>query len=196
MPKSLDSAQVGTQRRNPANNPKTRVVTGMTNFPMSYKHANTARYGHITPFYYQHSRGDDTVPLYSEHDLRTYTLSSPMLSDLNMNKSYFMVDMKAIYPRNWDLMLVNPSKGSDVPVDTRAVVSNILSSCYSRYQKFLTLEDSSSLTIDIMTDLIKYVFLIESIFSNGSLFSEFDIHLSDFIFGGDIVSLNSPAQKT
>lgn len=183
MPKDLSSQQVGTQRRASATEPKTRVITGLTKFPMSYKHANTARYGHITPFYYQHSRGDDTVPLFSEHDLRTYTLSSPMLSDLNMNKSYFMVDMEAIYPRNWNLMLVNPSKGDDVPDDIRAVVNTLIGTCLKRLQLFQQIdsETDSLHTENILTDYIRFVMFLESIFSAGSLFSEFDIHLCDWL---------------
>lgn len=186
MPKDFSAQQVGTQRRAPATEPKTRVLTGLTKFPMSYKHANTARYGHITPFYYQHSRGDDTVPLFSEHELRTYTLASPMLSDLNMNKTYFMVDMEAIYPRNWNLMLVNPSKGDDVPEDTRAVVKNMLYCLQQRHEKFITAIYSQQfpnnvLTKEILTDYIRFILLLESIFSAGSLFSEFDIHLQSFI---------------
>lgn len=186
MPKDLSSQQVGTQRRAPATEPKTRVLTGLTKFPMSYKHANTARYGHITPFYYQHSRGDDTVPLFSEHELRTYTLSSPMLSDLNMNKTYFMVDMEAIYPRNWNLMLVNPSKGDDVPDDTRAVVKNMFYYIRERHNRFITNFTSADFPVNVnnnsyLTLYIRYILFLESIFSSGSLFSEFDIHLQPFL---------------
>lgn len=185
MPKELSAQQVGTQRRNTANDPKTRVITGMTKFPMSYKMPNTARYGHITPFYYQHSRGDDVVPLFSEHDLRTYTLQSPMLSDVNMNKTYFMVDLKAIYPRNWNLMFVNPSKGDDVPEDTRAVVRNLLSMSNTRLTSFkdFSSDESSVYGNQVFTDYLRFILFLESVYSNGSLFSEFDIHLTDFFKG-------------
>lgn len=184
MPKDLSAQQVGTQRRNTANDPKTRVLTGMTKFPMSYQMPNTARYGHITPFYYQHSRGDDTIPLFSEHELRTYTLKSPMMSDLNMNKSYFMVDMQAIYPRNWHLMFVNPSKGDDVPEDARAVVRNLLSVSSKLLSNFKSIASFDGLnSFYVLTSYIRYILFMESIYSAGSLFSEFDIHLQNWFKG-------------
>lgn len=182
MPRDLNSQQVGTQNRAPATEPKTRVLTGMTKFPMSYRMPNTARYGHITPFYYQHSRGDDTVPLFSEHRLRTYTMKSPVDMELNMNKSYFMVDMKAIYPRNWDLMFVSPSKGDDVPADTRFVSKNFLLKLSDRLNKFkIAFNSSNEQPVNVITDFIEYILLLESMFSNGSLLAEFNIHLNQFI---------------
>lgn len=188
MAKDLTGQQVGTQRRSHANEPKTKVLTGMTKFPMSYKMANTARYGHITPFYYQHSRGDDIVPLFSEHDLRTYTLQSPMMSDLNMNKTYFMVDMQAIYPDNYQKIFIAPSKGSDVPEDARLINYNLLEVCntllsYLRLVDDDTFYDLSSVTqLNYATFYCRFILFLESIFSAGSLFSEFNIHLQDFLY--------------
>lgn len=179
MPKDLSAQQVGLQGRSRATDPRTHVFTGRTEFPMSYDFPNTYRYGEVAPFYYQHTVGDDDIPLFSEHQLSTYTLSSPIKSKVTMNKSYFLVDYKAIYPRNWDLMLVAPKKGNDVPADTRLVVSNLISAIYTRLYKFKTYEGDF---IDgVATEFLRFVLLMESIFSHGSLFSEFNMHLSPFV---------------
>lgn len=179
MPKDLSAQQVGLQGRSRATEPKSRVFTGRSDFPMSYDFPNTYRYGEVAPFYYQHTVGDDDIPLFSEHQLSTYTLSSPIKSKVTMNKSYFLVDYKAIYPRNWDLMLVSPNKGDDVPADTKLVVSNLIKSFYLRLYKFKAYD--GEFTDGVATDFMRFVFLMESVFSHGSLFSEFNIHLSPFV---------------
>lgn len=181
MPRDLSAKQVGLQGRSSATQPKYHVFTGRTEFPMSYPFPNTYRYGHVQPFYYQHTVGDDDIPLYAHHDLHTFTMKSPMKSPVTMNKSYFLVDYKAIYPRNWNLMYVAPNKGDDVPIDTRLVVSNLIRSCYSR----LILFKSASIVesdLNVVTDFIRFVLFLESIFSTGSLLSQFNIHLQDFVY--------------
>lgn len=90
---------------------------GLNTFDLSYQNLLTARYGEITPFFYQNCIGRDRMQLYSAHELRTYTLSSPLLSSLRMRKSYVSVPYKAMMPNTWDLLFVNPQKGDDVPDD-------------------------------------------------------------------------------
>lgn len=189
MPKDLSANQVGLQGRSSATQPKYHVFTGRTEFPMSYPFPNTYRYGHVQPFYYQHTVGDDDIPLYAHHDLHTFTMKSPMKSPVTMNKSYFLVDYKAIYPINWNIMYVAPNKGDDVPEDTRFVVKKIISNCYARLAKFksIIIEDDS----DTALDWIRFVLFLESIFSTGSLLSQFNIHLQDFCVGNTDNDLSS-----
>lgn len=179
MPKDLSAQQVGLQGRSSATQPKTNVFTGRTRFPMQYSFANTYRYGHIQPFYYQHTIGDDDIPLFSHHILSTYTLSSPLKDPVTLNKSYFLVDYKSIYPRNWNLMYVEPNKGDDVPADTRLVVSNLISSFAKRLLLFK--EFTGDLDGQIATDFLRFVICAENVFSAGSLLSQFNIHLQDFV---------------
>lgn len=178
MPKDLSAQQVGLQGRAAATQPKTRVFTGRTEFPMKYSFPNTYRYGHIQPFYYQHTIGDDDIPLYAHHDLSTYTLSSPLKDPVTMNKSYFLVDYKAIYPRNWNLMYVAPNKGDDVPSDTRLVVSNMIS-CFAK-RLILFKQFTGAVDGNVATDFLRFVICAENIFSAGSLLAQFNIHLQDF----------------
>ena len=191
MPKDLSAQQVGLQGGSKAQDPKMNVVTGRTRFPMSYNFINTYRYGHCQPFYYCHTVGDDDIPLFSEHQLSTHTLASPFRSDINLNKTYFLVDYKAIYPRNWNLMYVNPNKGDDVPSDTRLVVNNLIQSAYLRFKKF---KSESNFTLDGVTDLLRFILYLESVFSTGSLFSQFNLHLHDFVryFDEDDVDKHRP----
>lgn len=169
---------VGTQRRSHQTEPKSNVLTGRSKFPMSYRFPTTMRYGEISPFYYQHGIGDDTIPLYSEHVLRTHTLSSPVESDVELQKTYFSVPMEAIYPLNWDKMQVNPSHGDDVPDDTRCCFPLIsrISDLHSRFITFLN--SQTDLSSEYQVIFINHILFLESIFSNGSLFAQFNMHFS------------------
>lgn len=172
---------VGTQRRSHQTEPKANVLTGRSKFPMSYKFPTSMRYGEISPFYYQHGIGDDTIPLYSEHALRTHTLSSPVDQDIEMQKTYFSVPMEAIYPLNWDRMQVNPSHGDDVPDDTRCCVDLIgfTRSFHSKMSSFFASNDA--LDAGHQGIIINYILFLESVFSNGSLFAQFNMHFSPLL---------------
>lgn len=174
---------VGTQRRSHQTEPKASVLTGRSKFPMSHRFPTSMRYGEISPFYYQHGIGDDTIPLYSEHTLRTHTLSSPVESDVEMQKTYFSVPMDAIYPLNWERMQVSPSHGDDVPDDTRCCFSmiNHLRSAHTRFVNLINTYIDGDISSNYLTYIINHVVLLESVFSNGSLFAQFNMHFAPLI---------------
>lgn len=172
---------VGTQRRSHQTEPKSNVLTGRSKFPMSYRFPTSMRYGEISPFYYQHGIGDDTIPLYSEHTLRTHTLSSPVESDVEMQKTYFAVPMDALYPLNWDKMQVNPSHGDDVPDNCRCCVNLVEFSKTLRGKIFSMLNGATSINSVQLKFVIDSILYLESVHSNGSLFAQFNIHLSPLI---------------
>lgn len=179
MPNDLNAQQVGVQRRAHATEPKANVLTGRSRFPMSYKFLNTSRYGQISPFYYQHVKGDDIVPLQSDHEVRTHTLASPMLSDVEMQKLYAFVPMEAIYPLNWERMLVNPIKGDDVPSPMKFGTSQLTYLFSQKFSQIRSYISGGSFTINTDTTVLRFILFAESVFSSGSLLSQFNIHLSD-----------------
>ena len=173
---------VGTQRRSHQTEPKSNVLTGRSKFPMSYRFPTSMRYGEISPFYYQHGIGDDTIPLYSEHTLRTHTLSSPVESEVEMQKTYFSVPMEAIYPFNWERMQVSPSHGDDIPDDNRCVLPIVNTSIRVLNRLRNIVLDNESLNNIQFKVLLDCLFFIESIHSDGSLFANFNIHLSPLVY--------------
>ena len=185
---------VGTQRRSHQTEPKSNVLTGRSKFPMSHIFPTTMRYGEISPFYYQHGIGDDTISLYSEHALRTHTLSSPVESEVQMQKTYFSVPMDAIYPFQWERMQVNPSHGDDVPDDTRCCV-DIIAFARNYHSRFATiLADNESMSASMLSAFINYIITLENIFSDGSLFAQFNMHFSPLLsFINEDGSTNSPS---
>lgn len=169
MPKDLSGAQVGMAPKNNINNPRPNNIRGRNEFPQTHKHLTTERYGEYSPSFWAKCERGDVQNLQPQHDLHTFTMSSPMVSTVDMTKSFVKVPMQAIYPRQWERMMTIPTQGSDVPADTRALldvrklVDNIIN--YISDQNF---------GFGLITRLV----LLESITSHGSLFEKFNMHLN------------------
>lgn len=113
-----DSGQVaGTAPSNVLNNPGAFNNQGSNTFDLSYLNPLTARYGEVTPFFHMEGLGRDRILLKSSHDLRSYTLSSPLMTSVIMRKSYFQMPLAGIMPKTWQYIFTNPTKGDDIPDD-------------------------------------------------------------------------------
>lgn len=112
-----DGQDVNVSPSNNLNAPSFQTNQGSNTFSLSFQNLITARYGEVTPFNYMTCIGRDRIRLNSSHDLRSYTLQSPLMSSLRMRKSNFSVPISAIMPNTYKYLKVNPVKGSDVPDD-------------------------------------------------------------------------------
>lgn len=173
MPKNLTGKQAGTVRQDSVNDPSVRVMRGKNLFPQSFRHPSTSRYGEVDPICAMRAERGDTFPYKFETDLNTYTLASPIKSDVNMYTAAFKVPMKAIYPRNWDIMMPIPNKGSDVPETTRALF---------RTRPFFrglyeAIVNAGSGNYDAF---VRLVLLMEKVVSAGGLFAKYNMHLNAF----------------
>lgn len=156
---------------NPVNNPSPHVRDNRNNFDRSYPHITTARYGDVTPFYVESGVEKDTIPLNSRHEVRTPTMVSPFMGDLQMKKAYFDVPLRAIYRKNYELMKVPPVDGDDIPIrNTAYIPKGFFDGLYS-----LSVEDSVNWGCNLFID---YLLLLEKFFSRASLFERLGCHLS------------------
>lgn len=169
MPKDLNGAQTGMAPQNNVNNPRPNNIRGRNVFPQSYKMLTTDRYGEYSPFYWAKCERGDVQNLKTDHDLHTFTLQSPMVSDLKMTKSFIKVPMQAIYPINWEKMFTIPTQGDDIPADNRALF-DFSSLCH---KLFLLIYSSVPVAAKI-----KSFVLLELLCSHGSLFERFNIHFN------------------
>lgn len=171
--------EAGLVHADNVNNPETRVIRGKNKFPQSFIHPSSCRYGEVDPVAAMKCERGDTFPYKFVTDLDTFTMKSPLKSKLNMYSAAFKVPMQAIYPRNWVIMLPTPNKGDDVPEDTRALFDPI------RFDDTLSsglsvLLNSPLSSTEKVNAYIKSVLLKELIFSDGSLFSKFNMHYSAY----------------
>lgn len=169
MPKDLNGAQTGMAPKNNVNNPRPNNIRGRNVFPQSYKMLTTDRYGEYSPFYWAKCERGDVQNLKTDHDLHTFTLQSPMVSDVKMTKSFIKVPMQAIYPINWEKMFTIPTQGDDVPADNRALLN-----VSGLFENLITL----ALFSPVIGLRIKSLLLIELLYSHGSLFERFNIHFN------------------
>lgn len=181
MPKDLNAKQTGIQRENPVNDQSPTPVRGLNTFGMNQLHPSTHSYGNVDVFDVYNTVRHDSIPVRCGHDVRSYILASPMLSGVQMHKTYVNVPMQAIYPRTWDLMLVPPTQGDDVPDDVRFCPKNLHSTAFSlltSIRNFSPSSDTEVLALRVQFYL-RLLFFLESIYSDGSLLARLNYHFSD-----------------
>lgn len=169
-----DGQDVGTSPQNNLNDPSFSTHQGFNTFSLSFQNLITARYGEITPFNYMTCIGRDRICLNSSHDLRSYTLSSPLMSSLRMRKSNFSVPISAIMPNTYKYLKVNPVKGSDVPDDAYCFIDLV------RFVYSISSSDFQSVDSRFVFIFKKFL-LLYLLLSKGSLLDYLGISLSGIL---------------
>lgn len=143
-----------------------------SSFDLSHHHLTTLPFGYVLPFFKMETVAGDKITLRSDMSLNTFTLKSPIISNIRMKKDYINVPMEAILPFNWDKIFTNPVIGDDVPSD-----------CICAFNPYLRgplgLSFDSSLNKDV--NLFGVLSIIELVFSKGSLMSRLGYNLSKYV---------------
>ena len=148
--------------------------TSRSTFNLSYHNYITPSYGKITPFMSLETVAGDKIPRRSTHKVRSYTLKSPLMSNVYMQKDFFAVPMECILPLNWQKIFANPVVGDDVD----AIQCNCVfdpSTLLSVLQGIPTLFGDGAGWLPAKG--LNRLFLAEKLVSKGSLFSNFGINL-------------------
>lgn len=168
-----DAQNVGVNRPDRAAEPHKSYIQKENEFDLSHSQFATLRYADVHPFFFMDALPSDQLPFRSFHELRSYTLQSPMLSDLKLHKSFTMVPMEAILPNTWERFIVNPTKGDDVPEDVYCRFP-VVGVAVGALAIGMAHEDIPSR----ITDLIKSIIVCESVFSSGSLLASLAMDFS------------------
>lgn len=149
-----------------------------TTFPMTYLHYTTELYGLLNPFFAMEGVEGDTIPLNSLEDLRTHTLQAPLMSKVSKNKDYYVIPMRAILPKTFEMIYANPTQGDDIPEDANCTFP--IASVMSWISQQFVGSDFAAFSLDkTRAELITKFFLTaESFLSNGSLLAKMGTHLS------------------
>lgn len=145
-------------------------------FDLSYHHFLTPSYGRITPFLKIEGVSGDDLTIRTNSKIRSYTLKSPLLSDVYMQKDYFAVPMECILPQNWNKIFTNPVIGDDVVAnDCNCLInpslinfSDMINLAFSSFEKGAGWLPHKGLNA---------LFICEKFLSKGSLFSLMGINL-------------------
>lgn len=175
-----------TQPGTPTMDPQPIIGRDHNKFDLSHSNYLTARYGEVTPFFAFDTVEGDKVPFGSSHEIRSFTMTAPLMSRIRMCKDYFSVPMPAMLRRNWEIIYRTPKRGDDVPancglsVDFRTtgsgltgylkeLLSNIIES--ANYVKA-----NQQIKGKHLVNFIQYHFFAESILSAGSLLNLLGYH--------------------
>lgn len=144
-------------------------------FPLKRRFYQTMRFGEITPHLAMEAIGRDTLPLHSSHDIRSYTLKAPLMSNLTMKKDYFSIPLHAILPINADKIITNPTQGDDVSDGVNGVVDGkvFFTQLRSLYSRLTVNADGSS-----WSSILSAVIFLEYFLSSGSLVRQLGMSFS------------------
>lgn len=170
-----------TAPSNKLNDSDKKYIRGRNKFDLSRPHHLTARYAEVTPIEVVEGVEGDILQFATHHNIRSYTLKSPLQTSIYMKKVYTQVDMKCILPKNWDKVYVNPTFGDDVPDEINCYYSkffNDFCSTTRTINNYLLSQFRSDNPIDsgLTTLFFHNILLFEEIFSNGSLLSLLGFH--------------------
>lgn len=171
-----NSPNNSTQPTKSVNRQGVNVMRTHNTFDMSYFNFKTQKFGQYEPFFAMEAVPGDKIPLSNSHNIRTLPMSSPFLSQLTLNKDFFLCPMNAILPNTWDYIFRKPSDGDDVPDDANCLFpawsmstsTNFLKELWSYIQSTDASDDS----------IIRCLLIMEMFFSSGSLLQQMGYHLN------------------
>lgn len=168
----------GLPNQDGINNPKLANNEGYNTFDMSSVRQDTMLFDEIRPIDMRPALAGDVKRLRNSHDLRTYTLSSPLLSDVELHRSYFQVPWSVIMPNTWEYALRTPIQGEDVvQSDVFPVVDlnhlfgylNKLLSSFSDWSIIMDILPTSSTPLYVTSWFCKVIYLFQSLFGRSSV---------------------------
>lgn len=147
---------------------------------LSYRFAQTLRFGEYTPSFVFDSVPKDEISLNSHDAIDSLSLNAPFKGEIRKIKESFSVPDMAILPLNWDKIYAQPTNGDDVPADANCILWNfpyrfrqLWTSCFDGLSTFFenNLEGSPSDSgyNGFLTYALRLLILGEYVYSNGSL---------------------------
>ena len=99
--------------------PTSKNMQDYNAFDRSQIFFQTHRFGEANPIFSRKFISGDKVRIRSMHELRSFTLKSPLMSNIYMHRSFFSVPLQCIYHNTFKVFFVNPVKGSDIGNDVK-----------------------------------------------------------------------------
>lgn len=176
----------GAVAGNAQNVPVAHVPRSRSTFPLAYEFPHSDRFGEYVPHLAEDVNKDEVFPIRSSHEIRSYTMKSPLMQNVRRNKDYFFVPSMAILPNNWDKFFDHPVRGDDVLDDVGPTVSNfwskVSSLLVSLYSALQTILSASATTNEVaLQSLLRYLIIGEYFYSNGNLLAYLNCHGAPYV---------------
>lgn len=181
----MSSIQAGLVAGNAQNEAGGTTPHNRSRFPLSDSMFTTERFADYNPCFVMEGVSGDKITLNQPHQVRTYTLKSPLMQNILKKKDYFMVPMQALLPNNWEKFYTNPVIGDDVPIGVGTGVPNfwgrLLSIVRSDQTSLVNVLGGTGSAESKLHDLLLFLVFYEMFYSNGSLMKQLRISGNAYI---------------
>lgn len=100
--------------KNPANDPSMKPVKNRSSFKPNRSLYQTLLFGYNTPHVAFETVEGDNVSIRVNSDVDTLNMVAPVMTPVKMSKDYFFASLRAILPKNAELVITNPLTGEDI----------------------------------------------------------------------------------
>lgn len=118
-PESLNNP---TQRANQVNDPQFENQQGYFPYDLTHQELLTPRFGEYTPSLHMPTVPSDRIVCKDNTKLIRNQIDGNLLSQLNQYVDSFFVSQRVLFPNNYEKLIPNPIKGSDLPNSALPIV--------------------------------------------------------------------------
>lgn len=189
----------GLVMSNAANKTQGKHIHNYSTFDksLSYRLANTLRFGEYTPSFMMEGVPEDEISVNSVDRIDSLSLKAPFKGSIRKVKESFKVPNMAILPMQWDRIYAQNSNGDDVPQDANCVIMDFPSTVTQFFESLFAvirnfLEDVANGSVPsasdcalFLTSLMRTIVTGEYFFSAGSL-----LHVCGYKAGYQMFTVN------
>lgn len=170
------------------NNPSGHAPRTRSTFDLSHKRYTTLPFGMVLPSLVLDTVPGDGFKMQSTHSIRSYTLNSPLMSGVRLNKDNFYVPLRALYRDSYDVLFQHPqtNTGSEYVDEyiysclTSTEISLLVNAFNAGIKDLLPrVGDGTSVQIDYGR-LFGFYQIAMQLLSKGGLLKRLGINIADF----------------
>lgn len=159
-------------------------------FPLSSPYFTSARYGEIFPFLCKQTVPGDSFKLRPSVEVRSDTLSSPLMTGISIKQQYAYIPYPALIPRAYDYVFRDSATGDTAPDDAMPSISLTTLDKYLRALLSVFVYQFGHETVDQReNDRLITLCLISHFFSSGGLLRSLGYNFRYFL---DAVFTSAP----
>lgn len=164
------------------NSPNVRNMQDYNGFDRSQTFFQTQRFAEVNPTFAKKFIAGDRIPLRHRHQLRSFTLESPLMSNVYLHRASYNVPLQCIYHNTFEYWFKNPVRGNDIPEDAKAgfslshINSSRLSAVLYLNTRKVDLSDSQSSASSVLW--LNNLFLLMQIYSRDGLLQKLGYSVS------------------